>query len=75
IKMAMIKINHEFRSRKLKSRMVLQVHDELVFDAHRDEAEMIKPVIIDCMRSALPLPNGVPVEAEIGGGENWLEAH
>jgi DNA polymerase I len=75
IKMAMIKIHNEFKSRKLKSKMVLQVHDELVFDATRDEAEIIKPLIIECMRNALPLPNGVPVEAEIGGGENWLEAH
>jgi DNA polymerase I len=73
--MAMIKIHHEFRTRKLKSKMVLQVHDELVFDATLDESELIKPIIIECMRTALPLPNGVPVEAEIGGGENWLEAH
>ncbi|MBO9573400.1 MAG: DNA polymerase I, partial [Chitinophagaceae bacterium] len=75
IKMAMIKIHHEFKARNFKSRMVLQVHDELVFDAHKDEAEIIKPVIIDCMRTALPLPSNVPVEAEIGGGINWLEAH
>ncbi len=75
IKMAMIRIHHEFRARKFKSKMVLQVHDELVFDATLDEAEIIKPVIIDCMRTALPLPNEVPVEAEIGGGLNWLEAH
>lgn len=75
IKMAMIKIHHEFKARKFKSKMVLQVHDELVFDATKDEAEIIKPVILDCMRTALPLPNNVPVEAEIGGGENWLLAH
>lgn len=75
IKMAMIKIHNEFKSRRLKSKMVLQVHDELVFDAPREEAELIKPIIIECMRTALPLPNDVPVEAEIGGGENWLEAH
>lgn len=75
IKMAMIKIHHEFKARGFKSKMVLQVHDELVFDAFKDEAEIIKPVILDCMRSALPLPNNVPVEAEIGGGENWLVAH
>jgi DNA polymerase-1 len=75
IKMAMIKIHHEFKARKLRSKMVLQVHDELVFDAPEDEAEIIKPLILDCMRTALPLPNGVPVEAEIGGGLNWLEAH
>ncbi|MEO8582696.1 MAG: DNA polymerase I [Flavitalea sp.] len=75
IKMAMIKIHHEFKSRKFESKMVLQVHDELVFDGPIEEAEIIKPVIIDCMRTALPLPNGVPVEAEIGSGENWLVAH
>jgi DNA polymerase-1 len=75
IKMAMIKIHQEFKSRKIKSKMLLQVHDELVFDALREEAEEIKPLIIECMRTALPLPNDVPVEAEIGGGETWLEAH
>ena len=50
-------------------------HDELVFDAHRDEAEIIKPIIINCMQSALQLPNEVPADAEVGSGENWLEAH
>lgn len=75
IKMAMIKIHNEFKSRGFKSKMVLQVHDELVFDAPIEESEIIKPVILDCMRTALPLPNGVPVEAEIGSGENWLLAH
>ena len=75
IKMAMIKIHHEFKARKFKGKMVLQVHDELVFDAPAEEAEMMKPVILDCMKTALPLPNGVPVEAEIGEGDSWLEAH
>jgi DNA polymerase I len=75
IKMAMIKIHHEFKTQKLKTKMLLQVHDELVFDAPVEEAEIIKPLIVECMRTALPLPNGVPVEAEIGGGINWLEAH
>ena len=75
IKLAMSKIHKAFKQQGFKSKMVLQVHDELVFDALREEAEQIKPIILDCMRSALPLPNGVPVEAEIGGGENWLEAH
>ncbi len=75
IKMAMIKIHEEFRSRKFRSKMVLQVHDELVFDAPLDEVEIIQPIILDCMRAALPLPNDVPVEAEIGAGENWLLAH
>ncbi len=75
IKLAMIKIHHEFTKKKFKSKMLLQVHDELVFDAHKDEIEKIKPVILDCMQSALALPNGVPTDAEIGVGDSWLEAH
>jgi DNA polymerase-1 len=75
IKLAMIKIHEAFKKNNFKSKMILQVHDELVFDAVKEEAETIKPIILDCMRAALPLPNGVPVEAEIGGGINWLEAH
>jgi DNA polymerase-1 len=75
IKLAMVKIYHEFRKHKFQSRMILQVHDELVFDAVQEEVETIKPIILDCMRMALPLPNEVPVEAEIGSGINWLEAH
>ncbi|MGZ8537774.1 MAG: DNA polymerase I, partial [Flavisolibacter sp.] len=75
IKLAMIKVYHAFRERKFKSKMILQVHDELVFDATKDEVEIIKPVIIECMQSAMTLPNGVPVIAEVGAGENWLEAH
>jgi DNA polymerase-1 len=75
IKLAMIKIHSEFKQRNLKSKMILQVHDELVFDAYKDEVELIKPIIINCMQAALPLPNDVPASAEIGVGENWLEAH
>ena len=75
IKLAMIKIHNEFIKHKFKSKMLLQVHDELVFDAYRDEIEKIKPVILNCMQTALALPNGVPTDAEIGVGENWLEAH
>ena len=75
IKLAMIKIHKEFRDMKLRSKMLLQVHDELVFDAHKDEVETIKPLIIHCMQTALLLPNDVPAEAEIGVGVNWLEAH
>ena len=75
IKLAMVKIHQVFREKKFKSRMILQVHDELVFDAVKDESEIIQPIIIDCMRTALPLPNDVPVEAGIGAGENWLTAH
>jgi DNA polymerase-1 len=75
IKLAMIKVDEAFRANKFKSRMLLQVHDELVFDAHKDELDKIKPIIMRCMETALPLPNDVPVLAEVGSGVNWLEAH
>lgn len=75
IKLAMIKIFKEFEKHNFKSKMIMQVHDELVFDAHKSEVEIIKPIIIESMKTALLLPNDVPVEAEIGVGENWLEAH
>jgi DNA polymerase-1 len=75
IKLAMVAIHDAFRKKGVASKMILQVHDELVFDALRSEVELIRPIIIDCMRNALPLPNGVPVEAEVGMGDNWLSAH
>jgi DNA polymerase I len=75
IKLAMVKVHQEFKKHKFRSKMVLQVHDELVFDAVREELEDIKPVIIDAMQTAMELPSGVPVVAEVGAGENWLEAH
>jgi len=75
IKLAMINIHREFKKQNFKSKMILQVHDELVFDAYKPEIETIKPIIIDLMKNAMKLPNEVPVEAEIGVGENWLEAH
>lgn len=73
IKIAMIKIYDEFAKQKFKSKMVLQVHDELVFDAHKSEVEDIKPIIKQLMENALPL--NVPIVAEIGTGDNWLDAH
>ncbi len=75
IKMAMISIHREMKKGDWKSKMILQVHDELVFDAVIEEADELQKLIIDCMISALPLPNEVPVEAEVGRGNNWLEAH
>ncbi|HZK65208.1 MAG TPA: DNA polymerase I [Puia sp.] len=75
IKLAMIRIHDAFIKNGFKSKMLLQVHDELVFDAHRDEVETLKPIIIESMQQALLLPNEVPAEAEIGFGANWLEAH
>jgi len=75
IKMAMIRIHDEFTKKEFRSKMLLQVHDELVFDAHKSELEKIKPIILNCMQTALALPNKVPTDAEIGSGINWLEAH
>ena len=75
IKLAMIKIHETFKQHQFKSKMLLQVHDELVFDVLLSELEMVKPVILDCMQSALSLPNNVPANAEIGSGDNWLAAH
>jgi DNA polymerase-1 len=75
IKLAMIKVHAAFKQHGFKSKMLLQVHDELVFDVLKDELDAVKPVVLECMRSALILPNGVPVEAEAGEGVNWLEAH
>jgi len=74
IKLAMIKLQSEFKKQNFKSKMILQVHDELVFDAHKDEVELIRPVVIECMQNAMSLGE-VPVIAEVGTGLNWLEAH
>lgn len=74
IKLAMIKLQSEFKRQNFKSKMILQVHDELVFDAHKDEIDLIRPVVIECMQNAMSLGE-VPVIAEVGTGLNWLEAH
>ena len=73
IKLAMINIHHRFEKENFKSKMLLQVHDELVFDAHKDELEIIKPIIKEEMENAFTL--SVPLDVEIGIGQNWLEAH
>ncbi len=73
IKLAMIKIHKEMEKKKFKSKMVLQVHDELVFDAHKEEINDLKPLIKNLMETALPLK--VPVVVDIGVGDNWLDAH
>ena len=73
IKMAMINIYNELKNNNFKTKMLLQVHDELVFDVYKPELEMVKPIIEKFMREALPL--NVPVEVGIGVGHNWLEAH
>ncbi|MEM8967504.1 MAG: DNA polymerase I [Bacteroidota bacterium] len=73
IKIAMVDIAEWMRKEKLQSRMILQVHDELVFDAHRDEQEKLQEKISELMIDALPLD--VPMEVGTGLGENWLQAH
>ena len=75
IKLAMINIHEAFKKKKFKSKMLLQVHDELVFDVLKSEMDLVKPVILECMQNALQLPNHVPTDAEIGSGDNWLAAH
>ena len=71
IKRAMIDIHREKRLRKLKSRMILQVHDELVFEVPREELEQMKKLVLDIMPNALKL--SVPVTVEVKVGKNWGE--
>lgn len=73
IKVAMINIHDFLKKEKLQSKMILQVHDELVFDAHISEIEYLKQKVDELMCMAIPLP--VKMETGMGVGNNWLEAH
>jgi len=73
IKIAMINIHQKLTSEKWQSKMLLQVHDELVFDVHNSELEKIQPMIKHEMENAFKLT--VPLDVELGMGRNWLEAH
>jgi DNA polymerase-1 len=73
IKIAMINIHKKLRDENWKSKMLLQVHDELVFDVHNDELEKIQPMIKHEMENAFKM--SVPLEVELGLGKDWLEAH
>jgi len=73
IKVAMIQIQKFLQRERLKTKMIMQVHDELVFDLHHEEQEIIKTKVIELMKSAVILE--VPMEVEVGIGKNWLEAH
>jgi len=73
IKIAMININSEFKKQSLKSKMLLQVHDELVFDVHNSEKDQIKDIVKTTMESAVKLK--VPLKIDLEFGKNWLEAH
>lgn len=75
IKLAMIKVHDAMKKTTLKSKMILQVHDELVFDVPVNEVEEMKQLVVRSMESAMPLPYDVPVNAEAGTGDNWLAAH
>lgn len=73
IKIAMNNIAEKFRQKKLKSAMIIQVHDELVFEVHKDEIDEVQKIVKKEMEEALPLK--VPVKVDIGIGDNWLDAH
>lgn len=73
IKIAMANIHKELKNNDLKSKMILQVHDELVFDTCIDELDTVKKIVKDKMENAMKL--NIPVVAELNVGENWLEAH
>lgn len=73
IKIAMINIDRWIKEQNLKSRMILQVHDELVFDVAKEELELLQPKVEELMVNAFPL--SVPMEIGLGTGINWLEAH
>ena len=73
IKLAMIAVQKEMFARKLNSKMILQVHDELVFDVHSDEQEILEKMVKESMEGALKL--SVPLEVEYKIAGNWLDAH
>jgi len=73
IKIAMINIFNDFKKNKIKSKMLLQVHDELVFEVHKEELEEVQKIVMRNMKNAIKL--NVPVEVEIGYGKNWFDAH
>lgn len=74
IKLAMIRIDQHLQQINSKSSMILQVHDELIFDVHQTEVEHLKKIVVEIMQQALPLQH-VPIVAEVGVGSNWLDAH
>ncbi len=73
IKIAMINIFEEFKKKNIKTRMILQVHDELVFDAVKEELDIVREIVEDKMKNAIKL--SVPIVVEMDTGKNWLEAH
>ena len=73
IKIAMVRVARALREAGLKAQMILQIHDELLFDVPEDEVEQVKSIVKREMEGAMSL--GVPLEVSVGVGRNWLEAH
>ena len=73
IKIAMVRVDRALREAGLRTKMVLQIHDELVFDVPREEVERVREIVRREMTNAYDF--GVPLEVGIGVGDNWLEAH
>ncbi len=73
IKLAMVRIHEAMEKRELKTKMILQVHDELVFDVYKPELEEVRGLVVDAMQSVVTL--SVPLTVDTGTGSNWLEAH
>jgi DNA polymerase-1 len=73
LKLAMIKVHRALREGNFQTKMLLTVHDEIVFDMHKDEQTTVMPLVEECMKTALPMQ--VPIVVEMGAGKNWLEAH
>ena len=69
----MVKVDRAFKAEGLRTKMILQIHDELLFDTPRDEVERVKAIVKREMEGAMDL--GVPLEVSVGVGDNWLEAH
>ena len=74
MKLAMINVYNAMKAENFKSKMIMQVHDELVFETAPEEAERLKELVLREMINAMPLGE-VPIEVEAGIGKNWLEAH
>ncbi|GAA5035807.1 DNA polymerase I [Marivirga lumbricoides] len=73
IKLAMINIHNWMKKEQLKSRMIMQVHDELIFDVHKDELELLKEKVVHFMKTAMDLE--VPMDIGVGVADNWMDAH
>ena len=73
IKVAMVKVDKALRENRMRSKMVLQIHDELLFDAPEEEVEALEKLVVREMSGAIDF--GVPLEVGVGAGQNWLEAH